>query len=877
MTHKKIRIPRENANEIMRALGNLKNSIEFEDLTKDDAAARGNFREMIKRCDGMKKKIYDYNKICFEFGIPIQNYQSFEEFFNDLREDMQNRDKKLGSTYFDLLENEIMENDRKINELIDSHLQIRESLINLIEKRHVFKKFQDLVKTNLQFTMTNINFIIGVIPIENEMRMKRMIFRISRGRAVTAFYSLEINREEYLLTSALSQRRANLEESKNERLQKLSAFIQNKDIGTYNTQKKIFTIILTGSEENILLSKLLKVCQIFQGSRYTIPKAEEIIEKLKEVQKEIKDKRTLLATIENNLKYVFKESNAFKDKGPLKYSLYRLYFEQEKTIYTTLNKCIVRDNFIDGRVWIPKKEVAKVNAILQNVFGAQENKATAYLEDIQIDENEKPPTYIEINEFTNAFQMVVDIYGIPRYREINPGYFTIITFPFLFGVMFGDIGHGFILFLFASYLCLFNDKISKSDSLLKGMLMARYFLLLMGFFAVYCGFLYNDFLSVPIYFKTCYNVNKTLDVSDNIEKKENCTYNFGIDPVWHLAVNELNFVNSLKMKLSVILGVAQMVLGIILKGMNALFEKDYVEFFFIFIPQITLMLSLFGYMDFLIFAKWSTKYKIVPVKMNNKEYKFSYSYFAPDIKSYLMSIILKFGKLPEFEKAKIEGQEIPLDLIENKKDWILLGKRETMEIIHIVILIVSLLCIIIMFFPKIFINYSKAKRKFNMLGARHKLMNDNEGVEEPLVEQKNEEEEPSFSNFFVECAIETIEFVLGTVSNTASYLRLWTLSLAHSQLSIVFFSYIVELPQKFMANWIINGVLLIFVFPGFAGVTALVLLFMDCMECFLHTLRLHWVEFQNKFYKADGYKFSPFYFPDNINLKEEDFKEERSE
>jgi hypothetical protein len=71
MIHKKIRIPRESANEIMRALGNLKSAVEFEDLTKDDLEAKKNFSEMIKRCDEIKKKILDFTKVCYDFHLPF--------------------------------------------------------------------------------------------------------------------------------------------------------------------------------------------------------------------------------------------------------------------------------------------------------------------------------------------------------------------------------------------------------------------------------------------------------------------------------------------------------------------------------------------------------------------------------------------------------------------------------------------------------------------------------------------------------------------------------------------------------------------------------------------------------------------------------------
>ena len=104
-------------------------------------------------------------------------------------------------------------------------------------------------------------------------------------------------------------------------------------------------------------------------------------------------------------------------------------------------------------------------------------------------------------------------------------------------------------------------------------------------------------------------------------------------------------------------------------------------------------------------------------------------------------------------------------------------------------------------------------------------------------ERRNKHNE-DFGDLFIHQLIETIEFVLGTVSNTASYLRLWALSLAHSQLSKVFFDGTISLGLKQ------NSFILVFLgFFVFIAFTLGVLMLMDAMEAFLHTLRLHWVEF----------------------------------
>lgn len=70
--------------------------------------------------------------------------------------------------------------------------------------------------------------------------------------------------------------------------------------------------------------------------------------------------------------------------------------------------------------------------------------------------------------------------------------FTIITFPFLFAVMFGDLGHGIILLLISLYYVrneawFENRKIGEMES---NLYYGRYIMVLMALFSIYTGLLY---------------------------------------------------------------------------------------------------------------------------------------------------------------------------------------------------------------------------------------------------------------------------------------------------------------------------------------------------------------------------------------------------
>jgi V-type H+-transporting ATPase subunit a len=258
-------------------------------------------------------------------------------------------------------------------------------------------------------------------------------------------------------------------------------------------------------------------------------------------------------------------------------------------------------------------------------------------------------------------------------------------------------------------------------------------------------------------------------------------------------------------------------------------------------------------MDLLIVVKWLTDWK-------GQEGK------APSIISIMINMFLNQGKVDE-------AIAVPL-----------IGSASTQQSICIILLLIALICIPTMLLVKpIYLNATKKKHgREGSIGHRFTQLDDEEekdggfhtavnssmkgtmakvdeeiDLDAILAGQGGNSDHHAFGEMFIHQLIETIEFALGTVSNTASYLRLWALSLAHSQLAHVFY-------DKLLGSLALskggNFFMVFLLFPAFFSFTLFVLLCMDVMECFLHTLRLHWVEFQNKFYKGNGYLFNPFSF-----------------
>lgn len=694
-------------------------------------------------------------------------------------------------------------------------------------------------------------FLAGVCKKGSRKVFERQIFWSTRGNCLTRFYDIE---DELL------------------------------DEDGSPCKKEVFIIFY---QSKLIHDKIKKIADAFSANMYNIPDLSDVVaidDASKAVFADIQEREKVLERNRQDIVVLLSEVAKF-------YEMWKMVCIREKAIYHTMNHFssdVAGVLHAEGWVRCTKKmEVIKlVNEAHQENSGTSTNSTgslsigdsarisgVAQVSDVVPERwpTKNPPTFFKTNKFTQVFQTIVDTYGTARYQEANPAVLTTISFPFSFGVMFGDIGHGGLLFLFAAWV-LWNEKwlmtFKGKDEMFDMVFGGRYMLILMGFFATYAGFMYNDFFAMglgiwPTHWSEMENPPDGTSDMGFYPNQNIPVYPFGVDPTWHRAKNDLVYFNSVKMKMAVIFGVFQMTIGLIHRAQNAIYfgKKTStplwrnLDFIFEAVPMITFMMSLFGYMCFMIIYKWSLRwvweYCGEDSQVKPPEGVVDYDKCdrincckPPMLITTLVNIALKVGDVPD-DQNLYAGQ----------------GGVQT------ILILVAVICVPILLIPKPYF-LIRAMKKHDTgpvihHGEDHDLLE--EGGQVSLIMNNNEtnaahddDEHHNVSDIIIHQIIETIEFCLGCISNTASYLRLWALSLAHSQLSSVFLE---RALLSFVVTSGVGGIFATFIgYAVFAAITFAVLLLMDNLECFLHALRLSWVEYQSKFFAGDGLPFKPLHF-----------------
>jgi V-type H+-transporting ATPase subunit a len=830
MTLVQVTMQREAAHDTVAAFGEL-GLIEFKDLSADLNAYQRQYANEIKRCEELERVLRYFDRQLKSSDIERATLSMVQES----PENVLTGDLFVLETDFEEKEKELLQLNSNLEQMMAEKNKSEELMHVIKQGESIFKTGDDDLPSSSDSSNGDTNaplldddnalaastrtgglgYLTGVIPQNKIPTFILLVYRATRGNMIPRFTEIE----EKLYDAKSGQM----------------------------IEKSVFTVFFGAQKAR---DKIRKICESLGASIHEYP--QDSVQAQRKLSQKINELDQTINTTKIRRDDILSDISTHYDQ-------WKKRVASEKAIFNAMN---MMDYKIQGSViaegWVPTKHLEIVRQKLSEARRSSGAQIESYLEELRTDET--PPTYFETNKFTNAFQDIVNAYGIPRYKEMNPAVFTVISFPFLFAVMFGDWGHGIILALFGLALCVFETKLYKmaEESELFGMLFqGRYILFMMGLFSVFTGLLYNDVFGLAIdFFGTSYPTFETNDKGQEVGVFTNQTYIFGVDPGWYGTANKLLFYNSLKMKMSVIFGVGQMTIGIVIAGVNMIYFGHYFDFVVEFIPELLLLHCSFGYMCLLIIIKWCRDWRFI---MGG----------VPAILPTMTDFFLSFWKMtqpPVFGTA--EGKE-----------------QLNFQMALLAIFAISIPVLLI---PKpIYDHFFHKKHGAHANPQDHaQLQDDTQDImaihdshqhsdtivsvtdsKQPVQTSEGpaevEEAEP-FGEKMIKQLIHTIEFVLGVVSNTASYLRLWALSLAHAQLSEVFWDMTMKLLLTYenptvQSLLVESGIGLFVMFTIWFLLTIGVLLLMESLSAFLHALRLHWVEFQNKFFAGDGHLFDPFH------------------
>ena len=419
----------------------------------------------------------------------------------------------------------------------------------------------------------NIGFVAGVIPRERIAAFERILWRTLRGNL-------------YMNQSEIPEPIINPENNE-------------------ETHKNVFVIFAHGKE---IIAKIRKISESLGADLYSVDENSDLRrDQIHEVNTRLSDLASVLRNTKNTL-------DAELTQIARSLAAWMIVIKKEKAVYSALNMCSydqARKTLI-AEAWCPTNSLALIKSTLQDVNDRAGLSVPTIVN--QIKTNRTPPTYNKTNKFTEAFQTIINAYGTAKYQEVNPGLPTIITFPFLFAVMFGDFGHGALMFLAAAAMIYWEKPLmrSKQDELFSMAFFGRYIMLMMGLFSMYTGLIYNDAFSKAFTpFKSQWVWPTDFKEGDSITARlrdphsNGYRYPFGLDWGWHETENDLLFSNSYKMKLSILMGWAHMTYSLCLSFINARHFKSPIDIWGNFVPGMIFFQSIFGYLVFCIIYKWS--------------------------------------------------------------------------------------------------------------------------------------------------------------------------------------------------------------------------------------------------------------------------------